>query len=143
MQGRIVRFYLYALCIPLLCASCEVGENHGNLQGGPYSKPDEVVRAYVDAILANDCERAESLVVPDRRDTGRHRILQECANEEAPFLVSASIEDILIEEWDGVTTVTLSGDFYTDLGPQIRRKAYHGEIVFSAEELDGKWYVKP
>jgi len=80
-------------------------------------------------------------VVPDRRDTGRRRILQDCANEEATFLVSASIEDILIEEWDGVTTVTLFGDFYTDLGPQIRRQAYHGEIVFSTEELDGKWYV--
>lgn len=84
-----------------------------------------------------------SLVVPDRRDIGRHRVLQECANAEAPFLVSASIEDILIEEWDGVTIVTLFGDFYTDLGPQIHRQAYNGEIVFSTEEVDGKWYVKP
>ncbi len=114
-----------------------------NLQGGPYSKMDEVVRAYVDAILANDCERAESLVVPDRRDTGRHRILQECANEEAPFLVSASVEDIMIEEWDGFTSVTLFGDFYTDLGAKVRRHAYNGEIVFSTEEVDGKWYVRP
>jgi len=143
MLGRIGLFYLCVLCIPLLCTSCETGENHGSYQSGPHNKPDEVVRAYVDAILTDDCKRAESLVVPDRRDTGRQRVLQECANAEAPFLVSAIIEDILIEEWDGVTIVTLFGDFYTDLGPQIHRQAYNGEIVFSTEEVDGKWYVKP
>ena len=143
MQGRIAFFYLYAVCIPLLCTCCVTGGNHGSLQSVPYSKPDEVVRAFVDAILADDCERAESFVVPDRRDSGRRRILQECANEEAPFLVSASIEDIMIEEWDGFTSVTLYGDFYTDLGPKVRRHAYNGEIVFSTEEVDGKWYVRP
>ena len=143
MLGRIGLFKLCVLCIPLLCTSCKTGGNHGSHQSGPHSKPDEVVRAYVNAILTDDCDRAESLVVPDRRDTGRHRVLQECANAETPFLVSASIEDILIEEWDGVTIVTLFGDFYTDLGPQINRQAYNGEIVFSTEEVDGKWYVKP
>lgn len=102
-----------------------------------------MVRAYIDAILADDCETAESLVSPNRRESGHQRILQECANESAPFLISANIEDILIEKWDGVTTVTLFGDFYTDLGPQSRRRAYNDQIIFSTEEVDGMWFVKP
>lgn len=143
MQGRSFLIAFFVFFALLFCTSCENKENHGSRLSVPYSSADEVVRAYVDAILADDCVIAEALVVPDRRETGRHRILQECANTEAPFLLSANIEDILIEEWEGVTIVTLFGDFYTDLGPQIQRQAYNGEIVFSTEEVDGKWYVKP
>ena len=115
----------------------------GNLFGGPHSKPEEVVRAYVDAIVADDCKTAEALVSPKRRDRGHQRIYQECANESAPYLISADIQDILIEKWDGVTTVTLFGDFYTNLGPRSRHPAYNDQIMFSTEEVNGRWYVKP
>ena len=122
-------------CIPL--------NIEGSINRGSHSKPEEVVRAYVDAIVADDCKTAEALVSPERRDRGHQRIFQECANESSPYLISADIQDILIEKWDDVTTVTLFGDFYTDLGPRSRHPAYNDQIMFSTEEVNGKWYVKP
>lgn len=134
---------IYVLCLVLLWTRCAPLYSQGYIIGGPHSKPEEVVRAYVEAILADDCETAEALVSPGRRDPSRQRIFQECANASAPFLISANIEDLLIEKWDGVTTVTLFGDFYTDLGPQSRHPAYNDQIMYSTEEVDGKWFVKP
>jgi hypothetical protein len=143
MKGRSILITFFVFCILLFCTNCKTKANNGNVLIDPYNTPDEVVRAYIDAILADECVLAESLVVPDRREASRHRILQECENLEAPFLLSANIEDVLIEEWNGVTIVTLFGDFYSDLGPQVQRRAYNSEIVFSTEEVNGKWYVKP
>ena len=143
-MSRIGTFvFIYVLCLTLLWTGCVSTGSLEYYQGGAHSKPEEVVRAYIEAIIADDCETAESLVAPARREPGHHRILQECTNAASPFLVSANIDDILIEKWDGVTTVTLIGDFYTDLGPQSRRRAYNDQIVYSAEEVEGKWFVKP
>jgi hypothetical protein len=133
----------YVLCWAILWTGCMLLDFEGNLNRAPHNEPEEVVRAYVEAIIADDCKTAEALVSPERRDPGHHRIFQECANESAPFLISANIKDMLIEKWDGVTTVTLFGDFYTDLGPRSRHPAYNDQIMFSAEEVDGIWYVKP
>jgi hypothetical protein len=131
------------MCFSLLWTGCVAQESQEFSRVGPHSEPEEVVRAYIEAILADDCQTAESLVAPSRRESVRHRILQECANDMAPFLISADIEDIMIEQWDSVTIVTLFGDFYTDLGQQSRRRAYNDQVVYSAEEVDGKWFVKP
>ena len=67
MQGRSILFTFFVLCILLFCTNCKTEETNGNFLSDPYNTPDEVVRAYVDAILADDCEKAELLVVPDRR----------------------------------------------------------------------------
>ena len=70
-------------------------------------------------------------------------IVNEIENIRSLTGMPSNIKDMLIEKWDGVTTVTLFGDFYTDLGPRSRHPAYNDQIMFSAEEVDGIWYVKP
>jgi len=101
------------------------------------------VRAYVEAILADDCRLAELLVSPERRERARNKIEQECTNEEAPYLVSADIEDIMIKECSGITTVTLIADFYTSLGPKITHPAYNDQLMYATEPINGTGYVKP
>jgi hypothetical protein len=143
MPKKLFSIILYLPCVLLLLCGCTALGSQRSFHVRSHSKPEEVVRAYIEAILADDCVAATSLVAPERRETGNHRILQECANKEAPFLVSAEIKDVMIEEWDGVTIVTLFGDFYTDLGPQSRYRVYNDQIVYSTEEIDGQWFVKP
>lgn len=123
---------IFFILIATLLISCLVGGIDG-----PHSSPKSVVRAFVDASVAKDCERVASLVSPDRRD--QYRVVHLCGG-----FASASIDYILVRNGNGAMIgkkmITLVGSFevaVVDWDNVMKREDY----LIVAEDLNGKWYI--
>ena len=136
MTGSVYKILGIAILLVIIGLAC------GVTGGISQDDPEAVVRAYVDAILADDCEKAESLIAPDRRIEKSRRIQQECTNDFA-YLVSASIDDVLVRDIDtNYKKVTLLGEFIRYVGSAGGQRNYD-KIDYTIENLEGKWYVIP
>ena len=123
---------LFFILLATFLISCLVGGI-----GGPHSSPKSVVRAFVDASVAKDCERVASLVSPDRRD--QYRVDHLCGG-----FASASIDHILVRNGNGgmigKKMVTMVGSFELAV-EDWDNVSKRGDYLIVAEELNGKWYI--
>ena len=133
MTGSIYKILGIAILLVIIGLAC------GVTGGISQDDPEAVVRAYVDAILADDCEKAESLIAPDRRIEKSRRIQEECTNDFA-YLVSASIDAVVVRDFDvNNKIVTLLGEFdYYINGKEDQEY----DRIYHVENVEGKWYIK-
>ena len=124
------------LMLAMLVVSC------GGL-GGPQSSPEAVADAYLDAIMAGDCEKAATYVPADERwFTVGIYCGPELTSVEDKRVLYASPDEVLVRDhwtnpsWTEITYVGV-----------ITLCNYTSEITYSewnitVEELSGKWYVR-
>lgn len=97
--------------------------------GGPQSSPERVARAWITAQLEGNCEKAKSLMAPDKRDL----ILDRCGSRAyGEYQISAAqIDDVVIRD----DRVVFVGRFKTGSGE-------HDELECMVEKLDGNWFCE-
>jgi len=137
--GGRVRLGVATIVLPVLLGSSLWACVCGGL-GGAQSSAESVARAYVDAIVAQDCARAESYLDPQVRG----KMSVDCGPDAHEVLVSARIDDALSREIDlGMTGVTLVGEFVWEtrmIGhTETRTDDVYSQII--AKRLDGSWYL--
>jgi len=128
---------LLAFMLGYLVAACG-----GGLLGGPHSSPESVARAYVEAIASGDCQKAESYISPDLRDT--FSIQCYCGADPLARTTSARIDEVVVRQQAWVTIVTLLGEFVRMVRMEWQttpNEQILTELYVHVEELSGKWYV--
>jgi hypothetical protein len=131
---------LLLICLTVLAQSCSSGnvlsegDTHSEVDSfsDPHSSPESVVRAFVEAVIAGDCDQAESYARPVMLWLPREM----CVSQ---YYVSANIDDVIVKE-DTLYNrqmVTLLGDFELRYGVEADR------LTIYAEQIEGKWYACP
>ena len=132
--------FILLVCLTLLFQSCSSGnfvsedDTMSEVKTGsdPHSSPEAVVRAFVEAIIAGECDQAVSYAQPVMVWLPREM----CVGQ---YYVSANIEDVIVKEdtlYDR-QKVTLLGDFELRYGVETDR------VTMYAEQIDGKWFACP
>ena len=132
--------FILLICLTLLFQSCSSGnfvsedDTMSEVKTGsdPHSSPEAVVRAFVEAIIAGECDQAVSYAQPVMVWLPREM----CVGQ---YYVSANIEDVIVKEdtlYDR-QKVTLLGDFELRYGVETDR------VTMYAEQIDGKWFACP
>ena len=128
---RIV--FLTTLAVCLAVAACSATD-----VVGPQSSAKAVAKAWAEAIVARDCNRAANLMSPDQR---RYIHLNCNPSINHYDFVSARIDDAVDrpQDWsnspDNERKVTLAGAI-------VRQSGYVWETLdIYVERLEGKWYV--
>lgn len=122
-EHRNLRIVLLAATALVILSGC----------GGPHSGPENVVRAWVEAVAAGDCQKAASYYAPDRRDD----IEYECGPNAIYPIVRVRIDEIVTRPPSfspNVSRVTITGEI------ERRGLGTNDSWTFSAERIDGKWY---
>jgi hypothetical protein len=98
----------FIILLATLLTSCS-----GGGVGGPQSSPEAVVQAYFEALVADDCDKAISYVVPHRRDTKRYQC-------ERKAWGTVRVDDIYVTQAvsgiDGAKLVSVAGEI--ESGPK-------------------------
>ena len=100
---------------------------------GPHSSPENVVKAWVEAVAAGDCEKAASYYAPD----SRHEIESECGPSAIYPIVRVRIDEVVVRpsSFDpNIARVTIVGEI------EHRGMGTNDSWEFSAEKIDGDWY---
>ena len=131
---------LLLVCLTVLAQSCSSdnvlseGDTHSEVDtySDPHSSPEAVVQAFVEAVIAGDCDQAVSyarpimLWLPHEMCVGK-------------YYVSANIDDVIVKENTiyNRQKVTLLGDFELRYGVETDR------LTIYAEQIEGKWFACP
>ncbi|MEM4204836.1 MAG: hypothetical protein QXS54_12275 [Candidatus Methanomethylicaceae archaeon] len=101
--------------------------------GGPHSNPERVVRAWIEAIVAGDCEKAASYYAP----YVRNEVKLACGPDAIYPILRARIDEMWVEQspWDpNVMWVNVYGEIERrDLGTSDYWQ-------FAVIQINGKWY---
>ena len=131
---------LLLVCLTVLAQSCSSdnvlseGDTHSEVDtySDPHSSPEAVVQAFVEAVIAGDCDQAVSyarpimLWLPHEMCVGK-------------YYVSANIDDVIVKEntiynRQKVTEEDLKCKYYQNLTDRL---------IIYAEQIEGKWYACP
>ena len=133
-------FLILLICLTLLFQSCSSGDvvsenetlNEVDTLSDPHRSPEAIVQAFVEAIIAGECDQAVSYAQPIMFWLPREM----CVGQ---YYVSANIEDVIVKEdtlYDR-QKVTLLGDFELRYGVETDR------VTMYAEQIDGMWFACP
>ena len=134
------KFFLLLLCLTVLAQSCSSGNvlsegdtlSEVDTVSDPHSSPEAVVQAFVEAVIAGDCDQAVSYARPIMVWLPREMCVRQ-------YYVSANIDDVIVKE-DTIYNrqkVTLLGDFELRYGVETDR------LTIYAEQIEGKWFACP
>jgi len=106
--------------------------------GGPQSSPENVVRAWIKADIANNCDTVESLTDPTARDGVEFW----CGPGRWVGFNEARIDHVYVEkEVSDKATVEVIGYFAT-YNAMLDFDQEWDSKTFRVRRLDGKWYVR-
>ena len=101
--------------------------------GGPQSSPENVARAFVEAVVDGDCDAADTYTSPDLRPSDY------CLHREITY---ARIDEVIVRETSHSRAIaTLLGSFTLETGGLFGGTYTRDRLSFRLEILDGKWYV--
>ena len=105
------------------------------LRYGTQGSPENVARAWMDAIVSGDCATAQELIVPGTRD---FVALNRCSSTNPAHPKSARIDSVVIRDFSNHSTVELVGEFPADMSSPNNWD--HWKVI--VEKIDGKWFVR-
>jgi hypothetical protein len=106
--------------------------------------PENVARAYLDAVVSGDCDTAVSLVAPDERARQETTVESQCQ----VWTITAEVNDVFVRESRGFLTgepvwyVSFFGRFEYDYHNGWPVKIVD-EWGISVEEAGGEYYARP
>lgn len=129
--------FLIALILLWFVVSCS-----GGGIGGSQSDPKAVANAYLESIMAGDCNKAANYVAADNRSS----LIDGYCGPEIEYwdtiISSVRIDDVIVRDdtWGyGWKDVTYIGEIqFHRAGSDLINTAWD----LSLEEIDGKWYVR-
>jgi hypothetical protein len=133
MKGRFLIGLLVAMIV-LFAVRCSA------------SDPESVARAYQNALLAKDCDKAGTYVAPDVRADTLWTHARFCGPEAYKEIRSIRVDEAVVR--DGVFLLSTVGKEVTFVGEIVLYSDYLGyeleDDTWSVflEQLDGKWYVR-
>lgn len=110
------------------------------------SNPESVARAYLNALLANDCNKAGTYVAPDIRTSSTNDYTRFCGTDAYNEIVSMRIDETVIRDWNplfgsGGKKVTFIGEITISYPHSDSERQYETWSVY-LEQLNDGWYVK-
>jgi len=132
-MGQRKRLTLFIAAIQVTVLLCGCGGNQGS--------PERVARSFLQAVVADDCDKAEGYLSPSYRELlpGLRTIELLCGPDAQSQVTKARIDKVLIGDTQLPTMkrVIISGRFVIGESENLSRD--HWECL--VEKLDDEWYV--